>query len=409
MAKKLVVNCVNCDTRKALAENYAQYDSIVINAATALTSADGKAFIHAMPITMNCANVLETEEDVDMRTINGRGEIKSSDCVPDKKLILCVNGSLTIQPNTQKYLEKCVSIIVNGSAVYPESISAYLGGLKVSGSVCCYPDGAILLKRNAVIDHLFTLRAKNNLYWSAKRMVMVDPELDPEALRAKGATFASENVIIAQSKVEALIDLIDEKAEICIVPDGTAVILDDVTLDSATLRRYGTKLYVSGDVTVPAEDDCLDSLEYLVVQGDGKVPQERKEKFLDVLTDMTGELTVMKAKGAVLANRPYLKITKWMLEQQPMGLDVSECMVVKIDEDVSKEFIIQRLHIDHCGMVQCSAEQQDAVSMICADVGKIETKADEKDTGIGDTVKSAFEGLKNAVDTKVINAVDYVM
>ena len=39
-----------------------------------------------------------------------------------------------------------------------------------------------------------------------------------------------------------------------IVPDGTAVVRDDVTLDQGTLRRHGSKLYVIGDVTVPETD-----------------------------------------------------------------------------------------------------------------------------------------------------------
>lgn len=409
MAKKLIINCANCDTRRALEENYAHYESITINAATVLTNQNGKAFLNKIPVTMNCANMLEIEDDVVFRTINGSAEIKSGDAVPASKYYMLVNGSLTIGPDTQKYLEKCVGITVNGSVTYPESMSSFLGGMMVNGSTVCYPDEAILLKRNAVVDKLFALRAQKSLYWSENRMVMVDPELDSELLRAKGATFASREVIVAQSKIEGLIDLIDEKTDIIIVPDGTAVVLDDVTLDSTAMRRYGKKLYVIGDVTVPAEDDCLDAVEYLNVRGDAKVPQEQKEKLLNVLTEISGEVKVVKPCGVTLADKPYLKITKWMLEQQPMGLEVNDCAVVKIADDIPKELIAQRLRIEDCAVVKCSEELEDAVAMICQDVARVGHGSGEDDMGIGDTVKAALGGIKTALDTKVINAAEYVM
>lgn len=93
-------------------------------------------------------------------------------------------------------------------------------------------------KRNAVIDKLFALRAKSSLYCSGRLMIMVDPELDADTLKTKGVTFSTNEAIISQSKVESLIDMIDERAEIIIVPGGTPVVLDDITLDEDTLHRY---------------------------------------------------------------------------------------------------------------------------------------------------------------------------
>ena len=281
--------------------------------------------------------------------------------------------------------------------------------MKVNGLTTCYPDGAIVLKRNAVIDKLFVLRAKNSLYWAGRRMIMVDPELDAAKLKAKGATFSTKEAIISQSKVEALIDLIDEKAEIIIVPDGTAVVLDDITLDEAALRRYGKQLYVIGDVTVPKNADALDELKYLNVRGDMKVPQEHKEKLLRVLTEISGEVKIAKPKGASLEDKPFVKITRWMLEQQPMGIDVSDCAIVKIADDIPKELIVERLHIEDCAVVKCSEEQEDAVTMICTDVGAIGEAEGEDGIGVGGVLKDAMGEIKGALETKVINADDYVL
>lgn len=408
MAKKLMINCATCDARNVLEENYAHYEQITINCAMVLTNPNGKAIMNKLPFILNCANVLEVDGDADVRTINGSSEIRSGDAVPTSKYYLLVNGSLTIGPDTQKQLAQCVGMTVNGSLTCPESIYAFLNGISVNGSTTCYPDGAIVLKRNAVIDKLFVLRAKSSLYWSSRRMIMVDPELDAEKLRAKGVTFSTKEVILPQSKVEALIDLIDEKAELIIVPDGTAVVLDDITLSEDTLRRYGKQLYVIGDVTVPEDGAALDELQYLNVRGDAKVPPAHKEKLLAVLTEISGEVKLAKPEGAALEDKPFVKITKWMLEQQPLGIDVCDCAVVKIADDIPKELIVERLHIEDCGVVKCSEELEDAVTMICTDVGHIGAQGDDG-MGIGDIFKEAMGGIKGVLETKVVNAAEYVL
>lgn len=409
MAKKLMINCANCDARNVQEENYAHYEQITINCATVLTSPNAKAVMNKLPFTMNCANVLEVEGDVDFRTVNGSSEIKSGDVIPANKYYMLVNGALTIGPDTQKQLENCIGMTINGSLTCPESIYAMLTGVTVNGSTTCYPDGAIVLKRNAVIDKLFALRAKNSLYWSGRRMIMVDPELDAEKLRAKGVTFSTKEVIISESKVESFIDLIDEKAEIIIVPDGTVVVLDDLDLDDAALRKYGKKLYVIGDVTIPEDADALDEVQYLNICGDAEVPAQHKEKLLAVLTEISGDVEIIKPKGATLEDKPYVKITKWMLEQQPLGIDVSDCAVVEVADDIPKELIVERLHIEDCGVVKCSEELEDAVTMICEDVGQIGGAESEDGVGIGDMLKTAMGGVKGLLETKVINAADYVL
>ncbi len=408
MAKKLMINCATCDARNALEENYAHYEQITINCAMVLTNPNAKALMSKLPFTLNCANVLEVEGDVNLRTVNGSSEIRSGDAVPAEKYYMIVNGALTIGPDTQEQLAQCVGMTINGSLTCPESIYALLSGVSVNGSTTCYPDGAIVLKRSAVIDKLFTLRAKNSLYWSGRRMIMVDPELDAQKLKDKGVSFRTKEVILSQSKVEPLIDLINEEAEIIIVPDGTAVILDDITLDEDTLRRHGKRLYVIGDVTVPEDAEALDELKYLSVRGDVKVPGEHREKLFEVLTEITGEVKVAKPRGATLEDKPFVKITKWMLEQQPMGIDVCDCAIVKIAENIPKELIVERLHIEDCGVVKCSEKLEDAVTMICTDVGHIGAE-NEDAMGIGDMLKDAMGGIKGALETKVINAADYVL
>jgi len=408
MAKKLMINCATCDARNIAEENYAHYEQITLNCAMVLTNPSAKAIMSKLPFAINCANVLEVEENLEIRTVNGSSEIRRGDVIPTAKYFLLVNGSLTIGPDTQEQLAQCVGIAVNGSLTCPESIYAGLTGLNINGSTVCYPDGAIILKRNAVIDKLFTLRAKSSLYWSSRRMIMVDPQLDAQKLKDKGVSFSTKEVIVSESKVEGLLDLIDEKAEIILVPDGTAVVLDDITLDEDALRRYGKKLYIIGDVTVGEDADALDEVKYLTIRGDVKVPAQHKEKLLRVLGEISGEIKIAKPMGMILEDKPFVKITKWMLEHQTLGIFVNDCAMVKIADNIPKELILERLHIEDCAVVKCSEELEDAVSLVCTDVAKISSTEDDG-MGIGDILNSTVGGIQGAQETKMINAAEYVL
>lgn len=411
MAKKLVINCATCDARNAREENYAHYESITVNCATVLTGPQGKAVLNKLPFTLNCGNVLELPEGVQLRSVNGSTEIKSGDAVPQEPYFIVANGSVTIGPNTEKQLELCRGMSINGSLICPESIYSQLNNVKVNGATTCYPDGAIVLKGSAVIDKLFALRAKNALYWATRRMIFVDPELNPGKLAEKGATFSARQVIIAQSLVEPLIDRIDEKAEIVMVPDGTSVVLDDVTLDETTLGRYGKQLYIIGDVTVPEDGGILGELSYLNVRGDARVPEAYREQLLGVLTDISGQVRLAKAKGAVVGDKPMVKITRWMLEQQPKGLEVCDCAMVKIAEDIPKELIVQKLTFRDCAIIKCTPEQEEAVNMVSEDVAVVGSPSGGGSLGdlVGNTLQSVFQGIQGALDTKVINAAEYVL
>ena len=409
MAKKMVINCANCDARKVTEETLAAYESVIINAAAVVVSPESKELLNRYGVTMNCANVMELDGDVELGTVNGSASISSSDMVTGRKY-LTVNGTLEIGPDTEKVLEAYVGIMVNGSVTYPESVSACLGKLRVNGSTTCYPDGAIILKRNAVIDKLFALRAKNSLYWAARRMIMVDPRLDGAVLEQKGATFSTKEVIISESKVEAMIGLIDEKAEIVIVPDGTSVVLDDVELDDVTIRKYGTKLYIVGDLKVTEESaGALEQLTYLNIRGDAEVPAELKGKLIEAITDISGDVEVRKQpRGRRIEDKMSVRISKWMLEQEPDGIHVSDCMTVKIDEDIPKELILQKLTISDVMTVKCAPDQEDVLAAVCEDVMQI-GQDDDGDGGVGGAIKQAMGGIGDLLNTKMVNASDYVM
>lgn len=418
MAKKLIINCGGCDARNVSEETLAAYEAVTVNCGSVLVTPETKDLLNRYGVTLNCGDVLELEKDVKLARINGSHQIKSAD-IPAERTYLHVNGSLEIGPDTQEVLKQYVGIQVNGSVTYPESLSGCLTMLHVNGSTVCYPDEAIVLKRNAVIDRLFALRAKNKLYWSPKRMIMVDEKLDASLLEKKAASFSAREVILAESKVEDMIGLIDEKAEIVIVPDGTAVITDDVELDELIVKKYGTKLYIVGDLKVMKDaEGILGQLEYLNIRGDASVTEQLKPQLMEAITEISGSVKVVKPpKGRQMGDKMSLRISKWLLEQEKDGIHAYDCMKITLDEDIPNELILERLSISDCMEVKCTPEQEAAVAAIAEDVMAIgglskmfkDVEGDEAMSGVSDMVKGVLGVAKEALTTKVINAGDYVL
>ena len=407
MAKKMMVNCGTCDARNVMEETLQAYEKVIVNSGTVLVTPESKVLLDRYGVALNCGNVVELPLDAKLSSVNGSTRIKATDR-PEQKIYLMVNGSLEIGPGTWDVLQQYVGITVNGTVLHPESLSGCLSMLKVNGSIEAYPDDAVVLKRNAVIDRVFTLRAKERLYWSARRMIMVDGALDGEKLAAKGASFSSREVIVAESKVESLIDLIDEKAEIIIVPDGTAVINDDVVLDDLTVKKYGNKLYIIGDVTiVPEAAAVLAGLEYLNIQGDISVPAALKDVLMEHLTQHSGELKVIK--GTLLRGKISARITKAMLEGAAEGICADGCVNVILDGDIPGELILEKLEISGCVNVSCTPEQEGAVTVVSAGVANINSGKKEEDGSIGGMFRDFFGTAKDLLDTKMVNTGEYVL
>lgn len=398
MGKQLKINCAFCDARNVSEETLAAYEKITVNSASVLVTPRSQALLAKYRVALNTAGVTVVPEDVEAQIVNGEGTIRRDGPIPKAKRFLLVNGALEIEAGTEEILEQYVGGTVNGSIRCPESMASCLGRFQINGSTTCYPDGAIVLKRSAVIDRTFVLRAKEALYWSAKRMIFVDPKLDPAALAVKGARFQSEEAILAEGMAEALLPLIDERAELVLVPDGTKVALDDLDLDEVTEKRYGTRLYILGDAVVKPEGEAfLRNAVYLHIRGDVQVPPELRDLLLEK-AEIDGDVKLLhpkKDRGRVIEDMTKVRLTQWLLENSPNGLRIEDCAEVVIEPDVDKKLILERLRIEDCAAIRCAPEQEDAVAAVCEDVPQIGQQS----------LQSQPEGS----ETDCINAASYVM
>ncbi len=400
MGKKLNVNCSVCDLRYLREETLAAYESIQINSATTLVSEETAALLGRYAVKMNCATTLMVEANTKIKIMNGNAELSGEDTgAPGERLLLMVNGRLLVKSGVEEALKQYVNIFVNGSVLYPRSLGERLWMMQVNGSMKSYPDGAVLLKRNAVIDRTFALRARKALYWAERRMFFVDSQLRPQALVDKGATFSTKEAIIAEALVEALVGRIDEETEITIVPDGTAVVLDDLELNDTALRRYGSRIYLIGNLKVAKDaEEVLRQMEYLNVRGDVFVPKELKDRLLEIKGEISGAIRV--PRGREIRDCAAARISQWLLEQTPDGVLVADCAAVQVDEDVDKKLILERLTISDCATVTCSRDQEDAIGAVCTDVGRISTDGN---------VQKAQEQTDSDPDLITINAAQYTL
>ena len=406
MKKNKMINAATCDARAVTEESLAGYENIIINAAILIVGERSKELLNQYPVTMNVANVLEIPDgqDITVKTINGKGEIG-----PDADgtgVFLMVNGKVVVSDGSQDAVKSYYRIMVNGKIVMPKSYEGKFPNIQVNGKTEYYPDGATILKADTEIDDLFIARAANTLYYSFGNLFFLDTGIDTEKMISKGLKFTAKKIVIAESLIGKLVSLFDEEAEIVKVPDGTQLIDDDLELKPKTIKKYGTKLCVSGDVSIK-DGEALSSLVYLFAEGTVRVNKELEEAF-DEIESVYEELIVIDPDLGYIMDRPMVKIGAAVLKKYPSGVQVKDCAKVTLSEDLSTEDIMEKLHIKDCALVICTKEQEETVNMIAEDVAMIQVTGQEPEDD--EMAGGMFGSLLGKVkDTQVINAAEYKM
>lgn len=399
--KTLIVNCAVCDARDPQESVLEKYEGININSATILVTPESKELLASHNVNTNCAKQISVLKDAPVQVVNGKIEI-SADSVVEEGTVLIVNGKVTVVSGGESNLHKYAMIYVNGKMLCPMDSGIDTDKISVNGKLEIYPAGAIIVKNDAVIDRLFVLRAKAATYWSS-RFIFVSDTIDPAAIAAKGASFYAKSAVVVESLAEGIVPLLNEDCDIVLVPDGTEFVSGELTLDNTAVMRYGAKLFVNGDLEIPAESAAaLSRIEYLYVNGDVSVAESLQQTFW-ALKATCGEVKVVASSSAMkITDKISVKIDKFLLEAHPEGIEVSDCVSVKIAKDAPVELISERLTISDCANVSCSAEQESTVTLVCEDVANIGESCEK--AGIFDMVGGILGDIK---DKKIVNAAEY--
>lgn len=377
--KNLRINCAVCNVRGITEDVLSAYEKIRINCAQLITSPAAQLLMNKHAVRVNTAIATNIEDEVRVSVVNGSMELAPGQSLPAGKTILVVNGSLEIAPGSEEVLNSYVHITVNGCVSCPKSMVSLLSMISINGSTDAYPDGCIRLKDTAVLDRTFCLRAKQNaLYYASSRVVAVDPDIDFAALAAKNVRFETEELIVCESQAEAAVALVDERAEITIVPDGCAYVEDSLTLDEGDVKRCGGKMYVDGSVTITRENaSCLNQIEFLQAEQSVRTVRSLRDRVL-ALNAKFKDLEI--CAGESYCGKKRLTVAAGMLEQAEDGVEIRDCLHVVFQEDVSPELIRAKLvGLADCVYVVCTEAQQAVLEQIAEDVAHIGPDADKED------------------------------
>ncbi len=407
--KNKIINAAICDAREVTEESLSGFDKIIINAASLIAGERSKELLNRYHVSLNVSEVIDVPDGqkIDVNVINGTGEIGPG--ADGTGIFLVVNGKLTVLSGSEDAVKSYSSILVNGKAMVPDAMEGKLTNMKVNGKTVYYPDGATILARNTAISDLFVRRAANSRYYCPGNLFILDETIDTDALIAKGLYFSAKKIIVAESLLDRLIDRFDEEAGIVRVPDGTKLADGDLELKMKTIRKFGNKLCVPGDVTI-CDADALSALEYLFVTGKVIVSAELEDAFEEIDSEY-GELKVVNPCSKAFSERLFLKIGPDTLRKYPGGISAEHCMKVRLSPELTPEEISEKLSISECAVVVCTKAQEEAVTMISENVAKISADGknddDEDQDGEKRGIFGAFFGEMR--DSQVINASVYKM
>ncbi len=400
MKKKLKINAGVCDVSRVTEKTLEAYSHITVNAARLVTSQKARELLSAIHFTANVGDTLEAVEGSVLQVQNGAYTITAGPA-PNPKVVLMVNGMLTVEQGAQEALGGYAAIAVNGKALYPRSLSGALAGMTVNGKSEAYPDGAVLLKSPAVIDQVFALRAKDSLYYSSGTLVMVDEALNAAALANKGARFQAKRAIIREQLVEQAMPLLDEQTDIVIVKQGYAYLQGDQVVSEQLVRRHGQQLFVDGDLSINHNAlEALSQIRGLHVTGQVMLPENLLDAFMGLDAVYKSLFTI---RGHLIADKVATVADAALMKLYPQGVTFHHCVNITVDPALSPEEIRQRLRFIACVQIRCAPAQQSAVHAVSTDVVSVQAE-EGKASGV------PFADMEQPdQDTEVISAALYVL
>ena len=279
--KVLTIDTMICDLRTVSEETLQSYEKIYISAMTVFITERTQELFHRYPVDLDAMAVEKLDENVRLVEQNGVYKITDQEPAGDPTY-LTVSGQLQIAKGAEKALESYVKIVVNGKAIYPKSIEkALVGKLTCNGAMTVYPDDAIFVEKELIADKVFAARAQENTaYYTDRKAYLLDADA-VEKLAEKHIRILTGKAIVAESLLDTAALLLDEDAEIILVPEGCSCVKGDVCLDQKLVRRYGKKLLITGNVT-DAQTGVAAALEYLQVIGQAMIPESELEAFESV-------------------------------------------------------------------------------------------------------------------------------
>ena len=333
MKKNLIINADVCDTRTAAKEVLSLYESIKINADCLIMSNASKIILAEYPVSVNADEIImmeDAEETIDVVCENGNC-VLSGETSFRNKVLLTVNGNLTIEKDAEKALDNIVKIIVNGNAEYPSTIQN-LPPMQVNGSRRSYLGDAVKLKSTFLLDKSFLIRCRSQKYYAEDEVIIADETLDIESLLQKGVQFITKRGILAEKLFEKAALLFDEDVELDLIPEGYYYSTER-NLTKELLSESGGKIYIDGNFMLRSEDEEKLQNIFLIVCGELYTDETLAEKF-PANRIKYKKLRTVKKDAIMITDRGRFALTKDMLHDNPKGIAAINCGMVTLDWEI---------------------------------------------------------------------------
>lgn len=363
------VNAIN------FTEEIAQmYNKITIDAGALITSDSSQKVLNKYGVTVDAGCVANFPDGTNFICSNGVHTITPSDTV-DESTAALINGKLLVEPGCRETIKRYKKIIVNGVAIYPSDIS--VSNLQCNGKTIVYPADARLIDKSFDVDEIFCIRAENNeTYFTPESVYFTDMDVDLQELIDKNVHIICKKAFVYQSLLRKALKLLDKKAEVETIPDGCAIIKNDVELCEETVERYGNKMYSFGSVFIPKEaKPILEKIEYL---RSGENLFVCKEVPQELLKNCQASEDIIFHAGKLIYKQSMVTVDENLLNAHPEGNSLMKISHISIDPALSVDALKAGLkEIVKCSHISCTSEQKGYISTIAKKISMI--SCDEQD------------------------------
>jgi len=366
MDKRLRVNTAIFDMIATAPETVAEYAEIKVNCALCLTTPRTRQLMASSSFGVNTAQLVDVGDDEKVKIMNFNGfKTLRADAEPPKEpTIVVVNGGLVIEDCDKKSFDQFKGVYVNGVAIHPKSLDT--SNFVVNGGMIPYPDGATLLFQGLQLTDAFLKSSPQGTTYFVQGIPSnlnelggdfagkaqqalketgikaVEP-LDPELLKNKNVRFHTNWLTVSEENAEHLLPYVGGYLGVTLIPAGFKI-MPGGTLDRLTVRRFGARLYVDGDLYIHEEEaDAFASVEGLIVTGKVVVADSLADAFFAKCTqyeDVTAYLGewIEQDGSDTLVDRESLEALGEGATFRFVGADA------EIAEDVPAELLAEKIH-----------------------------------------------------------------
>lgn len=358
-----------------LTEEIAQmYNKITIDAGALITSDSSQKVLNKYGAEVDAGCVANFPDGTNFICSNGVHTITPSDTV-DESTAALINGKLLVEPGCRETIKRYKKIIVNGVAIYPSDIS--VSNLQCNGKTIVYPADARLIDKSVDVDDIFCIRAEENeKIYATGSIYFIDMDVDLQLLADKKVHLIGEKAFVYQSLLKPALQVLDKKVDVEVIPDGCAIVKNDMELCEDIVERNGSKIYSFGSVFIPAEAKAaLEKIEYLRSSENTYVCREIPQDLLKICR-AAGE--VILYSGKLFYKQSSITVDENLLNAHPEGISLMKISHISIDPALSVDALKAGLkEIVKCSHISCTSEQKGYISTIAKKISMI--SCDEQD------------------------------